>query len=237
MEFLENKKFNIILEIIELLLTIVILLLVIIKPLNNKEEIEVNSENIIAENNESEEDPVTEAPQEIVPLLYKVDIKGAVNNPGVYTVDSNSIINDIINLAGGLKNNASTKYLNLSKKVTNEMVINIYTNYEISQMNTPPKSECQTSKETLNECKNSSIITPSKENTKKDEPEISSKKISINNGTKEELMTLSGIGESKANAIIEYRTTNGPFKKLEDITNVSGIGKEAFEKIKDNIEL
>ena len=58
--------------------------------------------------------------------------------------------------------------------------------------------------------------------------------ININSATKEELMTLSGIGESKARAIIDYRTQN-KFIKIEDIKNVSGIGDSAFEKIKDYI--
>ena len=63
-----------------------------------------------------------------------------------------------------------------------------------------------------------------------------SKKISLNTATKDELMTLSGIGESKALAIIEYRS-NKLFESIEEITNVSGIGKSLYEKIKDNITL
>ncbi len=60
-------------------------------------------------------------------------------------------------------------------------------------------------------------------------------KININTGTKEQLMTLWGIGDVKSNAIIEYRTTKGPFKKIEDIMNISGIGQATFDKIKNNI--
>jgi len=61
--------------------------------------------------------------------------------------------------------------------------------------------------------------------------------ININTATLEELTTLNGLGEKKANAVIEYRITNGPFKSIEDIINVSGIGKSTYEKIKDFIKV
>ena len=66
-------------------------------------------------------------------------------------------------------------------------------------------------------------------------PVTDDSKLSINEASKEELMTLNGIGESKALSIIEYRNTNGSFKNIEEIKNVSGIGDAAYEKIKDNI--
>lgn len=63
----------------------------------------------------------------------------------------------------------------------------------------------------------------------------SNNKININNATMEELQTLTGIGPSKAEAIISYREENGPFQAVDEIKNVSGIGEKSFEKIKDNI--
>lgn len=246
MDFFDKDKTNIIISITNtILLTVIIIITVItlLKVPTNKNYVEEDKsiiEEIVEPTDPIPEETILE--ETIVPeqITYKVDIKGAVKTPGVYIVDSNAIINDVINLAGGLKNNASTKYLNLSKKVTDEMVINIYTSYEISQMNTTPKDECATNSEVLTDCKNASTIVKKDNDTNSEEVKETleqNKKVSINNGTKEELMTLSGIGEAKANAIIEYRNANGPFKTLEDITNVSGIGKEAFEKIKDNIEL
>lgn len=62
-------------------------------------------------------------------------------------------------------------------------------------------------------------------------------KISLNTATVEELMTLSGIGESKAKEIIAYRDTNGPFKTIDDLKNIPGIGESIFAKIKENITI
>lgn len=179
-------------------------------------------------------------------IKIKVDIKGAVKKPGVYELDNKSRISDVIELAGGLKSNASTKYLNLSKKITDEMVIKVYTESQIKNMNIvyDVKEECICPTPDITSCAGSSIIesdnsndVPSDSGTDiKIEDKVDSK-ISLNSGTKEELMTLSGVGESKANAIIEYRTKNGGFKSIDEIKNVSGIGESLYNKIKDNIKL
>jgi competence protein ComEA len=116
------------------------------------------------------------------------------------------------------------------------------------------KEECECPTQDIIDCAGASIIEDSsndvddnydnviendiKEEVKEEQnTEQSDNKISINVGTKEELMTLNGIGESKALAIIAYREKNGSFKTLEDIMNVSGIGEAAFSKIKDYIKL
>ena len=64
---------------------------------------------------------------------------------------------------------------------------------------------------------------------------VASSKVNINSASKEELMQLEGIGSAYAEKIIEYRETNGPFEKAEDITNVKGVGEATFEKNKDKI--
>ena len=94
--------------------------------------------------------------------------------------------------------------------------------------------ECNCPTIDTSSCAGSNIITSVGGSTVKDD---NTNKVSLNNASKDELMTLTGIGESKALAIIEYRNNNGGFKVLEDIMNVSGIGEAAYNKIKDYITL
>lgn len=174
---------------------------------------------------------------------FYVEIKGAVNSPGVFKVTSDNIINDVINMAGGLKNNAYTKNINLSKNVSKEMVVYVYTNYEYSLVNTKEETyECNCPKQDISACtdKGASIIT-SDENKPEELPdsnsEVENSKVNINNATKEMLTSLSGIGDAKAQKIIDYRNENGLFKSIEDIKNVTGISEKLFEQIKEFITI
>ncbi len=175
---------------------------------------------------------------------FYVEIKGAVNSPGVFKVTSDNIINDAINMAGGLKNNAYTKNINLSKNVSKEMVVYVYTNYEYSLVNTKEEktTECNCPKQDISVCtdKGASIIT-SDENKPEELPdsnsEVENSKVNINNATKEMLTSLSGIGDAKAQKIIDYRNENGLFKSIEDIKNVTGISEKLFEQIKEFITI
>lgn len=141
-----------------------------------------------------------------------VDVKGAVKNPGVYESTKDKRVKDIIDEAGGLLEDADTSNINLSEKLKDQMVVYVLKNGE------KPKQIMNSS--------NSS-------NSSNGEGEV----ININTATKEQLMKISGIGKTKAEAIIEYREKNGDFKNKEDITKVKGIGKSTFEKIKDKIEV
>lgn len=205
---------------------------------NNVNEQESNSEIAIVEKNEEKESVTVDFLSNV-----RVDVKGAVKKSGVYELDSNSRVIDAINLAGGLKSNASTKYLNLSKKITDEMVIYVYTNNQVKSMGIKEevKEECKCPTIDTSICAGSNIIISDKDdstiiegNTTNQE---NSNKVSLNKASKDELMTLYGVGESKALAIIEYRDNNGGFKALEDIMNVSGIGEALYNKIKDYITL
>lgn len=193
---------------------------------NEKTEVE---DNFIA-NNEIITKEVSEvAKQEEVKLYF--DIKGSVKKPGVYEFSQGDRIIDAINKAGGLTKNATTNNLNLSKKLTNEMVIYVFNKNELTttkafeQVNNVAECKCETIE--VNNCVD--------KNTTNESTNNETTKININTDSKEKLMTISGIGSSKADAIIEYRTKNGNFKTTEDIINVSGISKTIYDKIKDTI--
>ena len=180
-------------------------------------------------------------------LFYYVDIKGAVKNPGVYKLKENSRVIDVINESGGLNENADTSILNLSKKIFDEMFIIIYTKDEINKYKnetiSTKKINEKLEKEIIVIDENNSANIKSKQNTNsnKQKENVSETQkddnnlININTASKEELLTITGIGESKADSIINYRKENGSFEKIEDIKNVSGIGESLFEKIKDYI--
>ena len=163
-------------------------------------------------------------------LIY-VDIKGYVSKPGVYSFneEDNARINDLILKAGGLKKEADTSILNLSKKLEDEMTIIIYS-----------KSEVENYIKTQESLKNKLQICELKLNNsgciKEESKESNNSIVNINTATKEELMTLSGIGESKAQAIIEYRNKNA-FQDIKDLLNVEGIGESLFEAIKEHIKI
>lgn len=164
-------------------------------------------------------------------LVY-VDIKGAVKKPGVYKINSDKKIIDVITMAGGLMENANTDNINLSKKVTDEMVIIIYTNDEVKNSNIV---------DTVIKVIDKECVCPNIQNDGCINTEINdsitnvNKTININTATLEELMSINGLGEAKAKAIIKYREENGYFKIIDDLLNVSGIGEALFEKIKEYI--
>ena len=177
-------------------------------------------------------------------LKIAVEVKGAVANPGVYFFENDAIIDDLINAAGGLDYNAYSKNINFSKKLLNEMVIYVYTNYEYSQIDKKEEKEetpiCNCPEVNIEPCLESgvSIILPQEnDNQIISTEDNTSNLVNINTASLSELMSLSGIGEAKAKSIISYRETNGNFASIEDIKNVSGISDNLYEKIKDYITI
>ncbi|MCM3539681.1 helix-hairpin-helix domain-containing protein [Priestia endophytica] len=140
-------------------------------------------------------------------LPIVIDVKGSVQNPGIYTMKDGERIDDAINKAGGFTKNAEVAAVNLAQKVTDEMVVYVPSEGE-KELTSIPVGGTDTEKSAL---------------------------ININNAQSEELQKLNGVGPSKAEAIITYREENGPFKAPEDIMNVSGFGEKSFEKIKEQI--
>ena len=213
-------------------IVIIVLLLVIFIILNkDDEEIQLEEEIIKIEENVLEE-------EKIVSKIVKVDIKGAVKNPGVYEVEEGSRVSDVIEISGGLTNEADTSVINLSKNVVDEMVIIIYTKDEINEMKQGSTSIKYIEKECIcPKLENDACIENSIDNIPNNNSSSTDSKISLNNASIDELMTLDGIGEKKAQAIIEYRNKNGGFKSIEEILEVDGIGSATYEKIKDQITI
>lgn len=237
-----NYYFNIIC-LIALIFLITGIIVLIYNDINDKADSKLNNKKTIV--------AIAEEVQ-TSNLIYKVDIKGAVKNPGVYEIQSDDNVSDLIKLAGGLTKNADTSNINLSRTLEDQMVIKIYTKSELKKSKNKEVSECVCPEVDITKCiekesaitkidgQNQNIIettTTDTSNNTETNIESSNKLISINTATKEELMTLNNIGESKANSIIEYRNANGDFKNIEEIKNVSGIGDALFEKIKSNITI
>lgn len=152
-----------------------------------------------------------------------VDIKGQVKKPGVISFKEGERVIDAIEKAGGLTKNATTANINLSQKLKNEMVIYIFSKSELTtkKTTTTTATPCKCETIEINNCINNE--------------ETNNSLININTASLEQLQTLPGIGESKAKAIISYRTDHGNFNTIEDIKNVSGLGDALFDKIKDYI--
>ncbi len=209
--------------IIILFLILIFLCINIMSNINDKNE--KNDVEIFEQNDEVVTEETTDK------KMYVVDVKGMVLNPGVYEIDKDSRVLEAINAAGGVIEGANTEYLNLSKKIKDEMVIIVYSNEEIEKIKEENEKIVYIEKEcTCPDSINDACIDKSMETG-------NNKLISINSATLDELMTLPGIGKSKANSIIDYREKNGNFKTLEDIMNVSGIGEDVYSKIKDYIKL
>lgn len=216
-----NKKQIVLGILIFLSLVVLGLSAYIIYSLNNEEEnlnIALEDSPVKIENTEEETNE----------SIY-VEVKGAVQNPGVYAMNEQDLINDAINLAGGFLDNAYTDNINLSKKVTDELVIFVYTEKEYQNSTYSNTTSSNNDYQIDNALKNKvSIITSDSTNSDTETSNL----ININLASLTELMTLPGIGETKANNIISYREENGFFKAIEEIKNVSGIGDATFDQFK-----
>ena len=157
-----------------------------------------------------------------------VDIGGAVVNPGVYTVSPDTRLNDVIEMAGGLISNADTDSINRAEYVEDGQKIIIPVRPQSGGTYPDYSDEDGASGEAPEQAEQDSAAEPAASQSS------GSSLVNINYASREELMTLSGIGESKADSIIEYRS-NTRFRKKEDIKSVNGIGDAIYNKIKDDI--
>lgn len=164
---------------------------ILINKASNENSIEVNNDNVSSNN------------------TIIVEIKGEVLKPDVYILPEESVVKDLIDMAGGVTQVANLCNINRAKKLQNhELIVVPNINEDTSQMHIVQESS--TNEEGL---------------------------ISINNSTEEQLKTIPGIGEVKAKSIIEYREKNNGFKSIDEIKKIDGIGDKTFEKIKEKITL
>ena len=195
----------------------------------SKDKSETIPTNQISINAQSEAETlkVNEDKDEEVPIY----ICGEVCRAGVYYVKQDAIINDVIKCAGGLTREADATAINLASPIqANEKIIIPRQGEEIDKLE--DSYENRERIETLPDSQSNlqSIKAPTSENSTSDNQ--STKLININTATKDELMSLSGIGEVKAESIITYRQEQGGFKNIEELMQVSGIGEKTFEKLK-----
>ena len=151
-------------------------------------------------------------------VIY-VDVTGAVKAPGVYTLPAGSRVFEAIALAGGAREDASLENLNQAGILQDGQQIRVYTEEEAAQM------AQQGSLPSL----------PGAETAAGQKESQEASKVNINTAGKEELMTLTGIGETRAEAILAYRQETGGFPAPEDLMQVEGIKEKTFEKLKDQI--
>ena len=141
--------------------------------------------------------------------MITVDVKGAVKSPGIYDLPVGSRVNDAVQKAGGLTEQADSKSLNLAQKVSDEALVYV-----------PTKGEEAASQQTASGTASST----SKE-----------KKVNLNKASLEELKQVKGLGAKRAQDIIDHREANGKFKSVDELKKVSGIGAKTIEKLKDYV--
>jgi len=172
----------------------------------------VKETNLQAEVAAVSKDSSTEKEEKEEPLeqdLITVDVKGAVKAPGIYDLPVGSRVNDVVQKAGGLTEQADSKSLNLAQKVSDEALVYV-----------PTKGEESASEKTGSGAPSST----SKE-----------KKVNLNKASLEELKQVKGLGGKRAQDIIDHREANGKFKSVDELKKVSGIGVKTIEKLKDYV--
>ena len=144
-----------------------------------------------------------------------VDVKGAVANPGVYTLKASARVTDAIKAAGGMTEDADAKSVNLAASLSDEEVVYVATKDENLSV--------------LGQSGTGQVSDKGGQTSAKDG------KINLNTATSEELQTISGIGAKRAEDIIAYRESHGGFQSIDDLKNVSGIGEKTLDKIRESL--
>ena len=173
-----------------------------VKETNLQAEVAAVSKDSVSEKEVKKEEPVEQD-------LITVDVKGAVKAPGIYDLPVGSRVNDAVQKAGGLTEQADSKSLNLAQKVSDEALVYVPTKgEELASQQAGSGTASSTSKE---------------------------KKVNINKASLEELKQVKGLGGKRAQDIIDHRESNGKFKSVDELKKVSGIGAKTIEKLKDYV--
>ncbi len=195
------------------------------------EEISVSddSEQNKSEQNKSEETNFAETdPKSEEDMI--VYVCGAVECEGVYELPHGSRVVDAVKAAGGFSLDAETTYINQAQVLEDGVKLKIPTCEEVAALD----NESLPSAGDVGASEGSAAFGIN-DGSNSDSSSASDSKININTASESELITIPGIGPSKASSIISYREENGKFSAIEDIMNVTGIKEKFFEKVKDHI--
>ena len=186
-------------------------------------------------------------PETPIPQQIFVDVCGAVVNPGVYELDEGARIFQAVDAAGGYLPEAAINYLNRARSIGDGQQIYVPTEKEVSEelelaMAKVPEAlndGDNSGNLGLEEIQGSSVENPSgtvgRDTGSFGDGVGDDTRINLNTADAGQLSTLSGIGQSKAEAIVAYREEHGDFASIEEIMNVEGIKEGTFSKIKDKI--
>ena len=194
------------------------------------------SEGISKKKAEITESDQSSAMQQPVSQTIYVDVCGAVVNPGVYELSSDSRVFQAIEKAGGYLPGAAASYLNRARSLSDGQQIYVPTQEEVDSQ-TIPLTQDETAQDGMVQEGTAQTGTAADNTADGTRTTQAGQRINLNTADVSQLSTLTGVGESKALAIIAYREENGPFTSIEDIMNVPGIKEGTYEKIKDKIAI
>lgn len=228
MEMLNQKQ-----KIIAILVIAIVIIVIAYYYINSTKEVYTgNYEGNIVEETEKEES--TSEKKELI----KIHVTGAVKSNGIVQIEKDSRINDAIEAAGGLTEDADLTNINLAYIIEDGQKIYIPSIDDKEEIQTSTSvQDNQNAEGQARQKQEATFIFSGPGYGITEETEGTDKKININKATLMELITLPGIGEATAVKIIEYRKTSGNFKTIEEIKNVPGIGDAKFNVIKEFISV
>lgn len=242
-DFIDEHLYQILLGLVGVIVLLTVgLVFVGQKPASSSKALPVKTESVDVDKTSTSTEsasqlnsPTKQAESKSSGAQLYVDVKGAVKHPGVYQVSKDMRVQDAVNLAGGFTRSVDKKQINLAGKLADQQVVYVPLRGEIkgnalAQGITPQEPQQASSSnatgadEGANPDASSGTGTESSGNN--------NSQINLNTADKTKLQELTGIGEKKAEQIINYRQTTGQFKRIEDLKNVPGFGDKTFANLK-----